>query len=81
MPHETPTLTPADPDDLCSALAHALTFDGRRAFRTSGEMMARITAEHLARHLERCGFVVLRRPPGAGHSTSAGRPVSPPEPE
>jgi hypothetical protein len=45
MPNEPPPLTPADPDDLRRALAFALTFDGRRQFRTSGEMMARITAE------------------------------------
>ena len=65
-------LTPADPDDLRQALAFALTFDGRKQFRPSGEMMAKITADHLARHLERCGFVVLKQAPRAGHSTSAG---------
>ncbi len=74
MPDET--LTPADPDDLCQALAFALTFDGRRQFRTSGEMMARITAEHLVRHLEQCGFVVLRRP-GRGDFSRIARGAPP----
>jgi hypothetical protein len=60
MPDEP--LRPADPDDLCQALAFALTYDGRRQFRTSHESMARITAEHLARYLEMSGFVVMRRP-------------------
>ena len=69
-------LIPADPDDLRQALAHALTFDGRRQFRVSGEMMAKITAEHLARHLEMAGFVVMRRPPRPGHSTPASKPYS-----
>ena len=63
--------------DLRHALAFALAFDGRRRFRHADELAARITAEHLARHLERCGFVVMRKPPGSGHSTSAGTPAGP----
>jgi len=59
MPDEP--LHPADPDDLCQALAFALTHDGRRQFKTSSESMARITAEHLVRHLGMSGFVVMRR--------------------
>jgi hypothetical protein len=49
MPDEP--LTPATRDDIAHALAFALTFDGRRRFQPSGEMMARITAEHLVEHL------------------------------
>jgi hypothetical protein len=60
MPDEA--LRPADPDDLCRALAFALTHDGRRQFKASSEHTAQITAEHLARHLEMPGFVVMRRP-------------------
>ncbi len=41
------SLRPADPADLEQALAHALQFDGRKAFRVSREMMAKITAAHL----------------------------------
>jgi hypothetical protein len=35
--------------------------------------MARITAERLVRHLERSGYVLMRRPPAAVHTTG-GRP-------
>ena len=66
---DDPPLRPADPDDFRRSLAFALTFDGRRQFKTSGEMMAQITAEHLARHLEMSGYVIMKRPPGPGHST------------
>jgi hypothetical protein len=37
--------------------------------------MARITAERLIRHLERSGFVLMRREPGAA-PTTAGMPSS-----
>ena len=53
-------LCPADPAALEQALAHALQFDGRKAFRTSGEMMAKITAAHLAEQLRLAGLVVMR---------------------
>jgi hypothetical protein len=77
MPDEATPPTPADPDDVRRALAFALTFDGRRRFRHAEELAARITAEHLARYLEMAGFVVMKRPPREGHSTSGGRPASP----
>ncbi len=60
---EKPKLIPAKPEDLRDALAFALTFDGRKRFRQADELTARIAAEHLVRHLELSGFVVLRRPP------------------
>lgn len=72
MPDEP--LRPADSDDLCQALAFALTHDGRRQFRTSSESMARITAEHLARHLEMSGFVVMRRAGRGGFPGIAREP-------
>jgi hypothetical protein len=34
-----------------------------------GEFMARIVAERLVEHLECADFVVMRKPPPAGHST------------
>jgi hypothetical protein len=56
-------LRPADPDDLRQALAYALRFNGRRArFRQADGLMAEITADHLAKHLERCGYVIMRKP-------------------
>jgi hypothetical protein len=66
-------LTPATPQDLADSLAFALRFDGRKRFRTSGEAMARITAEHLVEHLEQSGFVFMKRPYiGARMSLSRG---------
>lgn len=61
------SLRPATPDELQQALAHALTYDGRRLFRPSSEFMARVTAEHLAECLRRAGFVVMKAPPAPRH--------------
>ena len=66
-------LTPATPQDLADSLAFALRFDGRKRVRASSEVMASITAEHLVEHLERCGFVFIKRPySGARTSLSRG---------
>jgi hypothetical protein len=59
-------LRPAAPDDLADALAFAPRFDGRKRKRDSGEMMAAIVARRLVEHLERAGFVVMKRPPAVG---------------
>ena len=60
-------LVAATADELEQALAHALQYDGRRAYRLSGEMMAKIAAAHLATYLARAGFVVMKVPPPAAH--------------
>jgi hypothetical protein len=62
-------LLPANPDDLAQAIAHALQFDGRKQFKVSGELMAKITAAHLVECLRRSGFVVLKRPAAPLHRT------------
>ena len=56
-------LRPADATELSDALSHALQFDGRKRRRTADDFAARITADHLVKHLERSGFVILKRPP------------------
>jgi hypothetical protein len=61
-------LTPAAPDDLADALAFALRFDGRKRKHDAAEIMARIVAKRLVEHLERAGFVVMKRPPIGGAS-------------
>ena len=66
MPEPPVRLTPADPNDLAYALAFALRFDGRRGKGDAAEFMADIVAKRLVRHLERAGFVVMKRPPGVG---------------
>jgi hypothetical protein len=82
MPAEPQSLRPASPDELKQALAHALRFDGRKAFKLSGESMAKITAAHLAECLRQSGFVVMKKPPApmhtdAGHYAAAQRTKPP----
>src|SRR3954451_24331285 len=58
-----PPLRPADPADVADALAYALRYDGNRRVHHADEVMARITAEHLIRHLAQAGFVLMRTEP------------------
>jgi len=80
---DTPqSLRPASTDELEQTLAHALRFDGRKAFKLSGESMAKITAAHLAECLRQSGFVVMKKPPSpmhtdAGHYAAAQRAKPP----
>ncbi len=59
-------LTLADPSDLADALAYALRFQGRRRVHNADEFMAKIIAKRLMEHLERAGFVVMKRPAYVG---------------
>jgi hypothetical protein len=61
-----PDLRPATPDDLADALAFALGYSGRKQVRDSGEIMARIVADRLVEHLERSGYVIMKKPPAMG---------------
>jgi len=56
MTDHADALTPASPDDLASALAFALRFEGRKRVRNADEIMAEIVARRLVEHLERAGF-------------------------
>jgi hypothetical protein len=62
MPEPPERLTPADPCDLAAALAFALRFEGRKRKHAAAEYMAAIAAERVVRHLERAGFVVMKKP-------------------
>jgi hypothetical protein len=75
MTDDAANLSPADPDELRLALSLALQRDGRRRFRHGDDSMAKLVADHLVRYLEERNFVVMRKPPRSGHSTSGGRPV------
>lgn len=55
-------LTPADSSDVADALAFALRFQGRKRVHNADEIMAQIVAKRLVEHLERAGFVVMKRP-------------------
>jgi hypothetical protein len=66
-------LTPAAPADLAYALAFALRFHGRKRVHNADEIMPEIVAKRLVEHLERAGFVVMKRAPiggGPGESYS-----------
>jgi hypothetical protein len=66
-------LTPADPKDLADTVAFALRFEGRKRVHQADEYMAAIAAERIVRHLERAGFVVLKKPPlGGGDALGCG---------
>jgi len=60
-------LVAATAEELEQALAHALQYDGRRSYRLSGDMMAKIAAAHLAACLTRAGFIVMKMPPAEAH--------------
>jgi hypothetical protein len=66
-------LTPADPSDLAAALAFALRYSGRKRVHNADEIMAEIVAKRLVEHLERSGFVVMKKPPiGGGAALGRG---------
>jgi hypothetical protein len=69
-------LTPADPNDLAAALAFALRYSGRKRVHNADELMSEIVAKRLVEHLERSGFVVMKRPPDIG-GAALGRGFEP----
>ncbi|WP_146201950.1 hypothetical protein [Teichococcus aestuarii] len=61
--------SPALADEVAEALAYALRYDERGRPRPSGgPLVASLAAEHLVQHLERAGFLILKRPPDRLHS-------------
>ena len=69
-------LRPATAEDIAQALAFTLQFDGRKRVHQADDFMARITAQRLVEHLERSGFVLMKKPPTPAPSVSFshGRP-------
>ena len=65
MPNDE-KLSPAEPQDLAESIAFALLFSGRKRVHDSDKYMAAIVADRVVRHLERAGFVVMKRPPIGG---------------
>ena len=59
----------SNPEELADSLSFALLFNGRKRYREADELMAKIVAEHLVEHLQRSGYVLMKNPPGPGHST------------
>jgi Zn-dependent protease with chaperone function len=61
-PDERPRLIPADPDELRKAISFALQFNGRKRNHYADTLAADITADHLARALEKGNYIVMRKP-------------------
>ncbi len=61
MPDTPKRLTPGTREDVADALAFALRFQGRKRVHNADEIMAEIAAKRLVEHLERAGFVVMKR--------------------
>jgi hypothetical protein len=78
MPQDNEKLTPATSEEAAESIAFSLRFNGRKRFHEGHELMAEITAQHVLRHLERCGFVLMKRPP-IGGSASLNPPASYPQ--
>ena len=64
------------PPRPANSLAFALKFSGRKRVHDADAFMARMVADRLVRHLERCGYVVMKKPPLGGHSGLAPGPLN-----
>jgi hypothetical protein len=73
MPDRDPKLTPADPSDIAQSISHALLFSGRKRIHESDRLTASIAADRILKHLENCGYVLLKKPPLTGSA-----PLNPP---
>jgi hypothetical protein len=58
--------------DVADALAFALRFQSRKRVHNADELMSAIVAKRLVEHLERSGFVIMKRPP-IGGAAALGR--------
>jgi hypothetical protein len=66
MPDQDEKLSPVDASDIVESISFALRWSGRKRVHDSDAMMASIAAQRIVRHLEKCGFVVMKRPPIGG---------------
>jgi hypothetical protein len=62
MTDEPAKLTPADPANIAESVAFALLFSGKKRLHDSDRLTASIVAQRIVRHLDRCGYVVLKKP-------------------
>ncbi len=68
-PDHPAALRPATTEEIAESISFALRYDGRKRVSHADEMMARITADRLVRHLRGAGFVVMRQPAIQGPTT------------
>jgi hypothetical protein len=73
MPESDPKLTPADASDIAESISFALLFSGKKRIHDNDRLTASITAKHIVRHLERCGYVLMKKPLLTGSA-----PLNPP---
>lgn len=66
-------LRAASAEEIEQSLSFALRYDGRKRVRHADDAMARITAERLVQHLQKSGYVLMKRPDVAAPSTSGHR--------
>ncbi len=64
---------PTRPEDIANALAFALRYSWRKRVQDSTEIMAAIVAKRLIERLDRCGFIILKKPsiPGSAPAPSS----------
>ena len=72
MSDDPSALSAATFEDVADALAFALRFSDRKRVHNDDEIMSEIVAKRLVEHLERSGFIVLKRPP-IGGAAALGR--------
>jgi hypothetical protein len=60
-------LTPASARDVEICLSMALTSGSSLARNQAAEVTAKVVAKRLVIHLERSGFVIMRKPISVGH--------------
>ena len=63
-------LHPATTSELEESLSFALRYAGKKRVHSADDVMARVTAERLVQHLDRSGYVLMKRPAAAPPSTS-----------
>jgi hypothetical protein len=78
MPDQDEKLTSADPEEIADSISFALMFSGRKRVHDSDRMTASIAAQRIVRHLERCGYVLMKRP-FVGGSAPRNPPASYPQ--
>jgi hypothetical protein len=57
------TQTPPNPENLANAHAFALRFQRRERIHIADEIMAETVARRVVGHVERAGFVVMKKLP------------------
>lgn len=67
---ETSSVAPASLDEIAETLSVALQYERRKRVYNADGMMAQITADRLARHLEASGFVATTAPLAESPCTS-----------